>query len=89
MSYAESKKKIGAIRQEYGCKGEIICNQKKYPYLANEVRWTTHFKWSNTQYQIANWTGVDLNWDEYRISNTMVNGYWWFWDYEEDKAMPD
>jgi hypothetical protein len=24
MSYAESKKKIDAIRQEYGCKGEVI-----------------------------------------------------------------
>lgn len=24
MSYTESKKKLGAIRQEYGCKGDII-----------------------------------------------------------------
>ena len=24
MSYVESKKKIDAIRQEYGCKGEVM-----------------------------------------------------------------
>ena len=55
MSYAESKKKINAIRQEYGCKGEIIfrtalqnvidygkctlLDQGWYDPIINEIEW--------------------------------------------------
>lgn len=79
MTYAESKKKIDAIRQEYGCKGEIIFRTA----LQNVI------DYGKCTLLDLNWYGPTMDEIDDRHDHAEANGKWLFMTREFEKAIVD
>ena len=79
MTYAESKKKIDAIRQEYGCKGEIIFRTA----LQNVI------DYGKCTLLDLGWYGPTMDEIDDRHDHAEANGKWLFMTREFEKAIVD
>ena len=79
MTYAESKKKIDAIRQEYGCKGDIIFRTA----LQNVI------DYGKCTLLDPGWYEPVINEIEWRHDKTEAEGKWLFMTREFEKAIVD
>ena len=79
MTYVESKKKIDAIRQEYGCKGEIIFRTA----LQNVI------DYGKCTLLDLGWYGPTMDEIDDRHDHAEANGKWLFMTREFEKAIVD